>query len=66
MKSAVTFHGYRWYTAHNNSADQNRALVKYLSDIVSYVGWKLRGVEAMLFAAFTSTGVPGAIAMSKT
>ena len=30
------------------SADQNRALVKYLSDIVSYVGWKLRGVEAML------------------
>ena len=30
------------------SADQNRALVKYLSDIISYVGWKLRGVEAML------------------
>ena len=30
------------------SADQNRRLVKYLSDIVSYVGWKLRGVEAML------------------
>ena len=30
------------------SADQNRALVQYLSDIVSYVGWKLRGVEEML------------------
>ena len=30
------------------SADQNRQLVKYLSDIVSYVGWKLRGVEEML------------------
>ena len=30
------------------SADQNRRLVRYLSDIVSYVGWKLRGVEAML------------------
>ena len=26
----------------------------------------LGGVEAMLFAAFTSTGVPGAIAMSAT
>ena len=30
------------------SAEQNRLLVKYLSDIVSYVGWKLRGVEEML------------------
>ena len=30
------------------SADQNRELVRYLSDIVSYVGWKLRGVEEML------------------
>ena len=30
------------------SADQNRQLVNYLSDIVSYVGWKLRGVEEML------------------
>ena len=30
------------------SVDQNRRLVKYLSDIVSYVGWKLRGVEQML------------------
>ena len=30
------------------SAAQNRQLVRYLSDIVSYVGWKLRGVEAML------------------
>ena len=30
------------------SLDQNRALVQYLSDIVSYVGWKLRGVEEML------------------
>ena len=30
------------------SADQNRRLVKYLSDIVSYVGWKLRDVESML------------------
>ena len=30
------------------SADQNRRLVQYLSDIVSYVGWKLRGVEEML------------------
>ena len=30
------------------SASQNRDLVRYLSDIVSYVGWKLRGVEEML------------------
>ena len=30
------------------SADQNRQLVRYLSDLVSYVGWKLRGVEEML------------------
>ena len=30
------------------SAAQNRYLVHYLSDIVSYVGWKLRGVEEML------------------
>ena len=30
------------------SADQNCQLVRYLSDIVSYVGWKLRGVEEML------------------
>ncbi len=30
------------------SAEQNRRLVKYLSDIVSYVGWKLRDVESML------------------
>ena len=30
------------------SAEQNRQLVAYLSDIVSYVGWKLRGVEEML------------------
>ena len=30
------------------TVDQNRRLVKYLTDIVSYVGWKLRGVEEML------------------
>ena len=30
------------------SAEQNRRLVQYLSDIVSYVGWKLRGMEEML------------------
>ena len=30
------------------SVHQNRRLVKYLSDIISYVGWKLRGVEDML------------------
>ena len=30
------------------SAEQNRRLVRYLCDIVSYVGWKLRGVEEML------------------
>ena len=30
------------------SAEQNRQLVRYLTDIVSYVGWKLRGVEDML------------------
>lgn len=30
------------------SAAQNRQLVQYLADIVSYVGWKLRGVEEML------------------
>ena len=30
------------------SAEQNRQLVQYLSDIVSYVGWKLRDVEEML------------------
>ena len=29
-------------------ADRNRAIAAYLSDIVSYVGWKLRGVESML------------------
>ena len=27
---------------------RNRAVAAYLSDIVSYVGWKLRGVESML------------------
>ncbi|MBQ9194015.1 MAG: PD-(D/E)XK nuclease family protein [Bacteroidales bacterium] len=30
------------------SRDQNRLLSGYLSDIVTYVGWKLRGVESML------------------
>ena len=30
------------------SVEQNRQLVQYLCDIVSYVGWKLRGVEDML------------------
>ena len=30
------------------SAEQNCRLVRYLCDIVSYVGWKLRGVEDML------------------
>ena len=30
------------------SADQNRQLVQYLCDIVSYVGWRLRGVEDMI------------------
>ena len=30
------------------SADQNRRLVRYLGDIVGYVGWKLRGMEEML------------------
>ena len=30
------------------SAEQNRQLLQYLSDIVSYVGWKLRSVEEML------------------
>ena len=34
--------------AQEPSADQNRQLVRYLSDLVSYVGWKLRGVEEML------------------
>ncbi|MBR1589058.1 MAG: hypothetical protein IJ658_12120, partial [Kiritimatiellae bacterium] len=29
MKSDVTFCGYRWYTAHNNPADQNRVPVKW-------------------------------------
>ena len=29
-------------------AGQNRQLVKYLTDIVSYVGWRLLGVEEML------------------
>ena len=29
-------------------AARNRAVAAYLSDIVSYVGWKLRGVESML------------------
>ena len=29
-------------------AARNRAIAAYLSDIVSYVGWKLRGVESML------------------
>ena len=31
-----------------SSAEQNRRIVKYLSDIVGYVGWKLRSVEDML------------------
>lgn len=30
------------------SAGQNRRLAGYFSDIISYVGWKLRGVEEML------------------
>ena len=30
------------------SVEQNHRFAAYLSDIVSYVGWKLRGVEAML------------------
>ena len=30
------------------SKDQNRAVAAYLSDIVTYLGWKLRGVEPML------------------
>ena len=30
------------------SADQNRQLVQYLCDFVSYVGWRLRGVEDMI------------------
>ena len=30
------------------SATQNGRLVRYLSDIISYVGWKLRGLEEML------------------
>ena len=30
------------------SADQNRQLVQYLCDIISYVGWRLRGVEDMI------------------
>ena len=30
------------------SADQNRRVAGYLGDIVSYIGWKLRGVESML------------------
>ena len=29
MKSDVTFYGYRWYTAHNNTADQNRVPVMW-------------------------------------
>jgi len=29
-------------------AARNKAIAAYLSDIVSYVGWKLRGVESML------------------
>lgn len=29
MQSAVTFYGYRWYTAHNNTADQNRVPVQW-------------------------------------
>ena len=30
------------------SAEQNKAVAAYLADIVSFVGWKLRGVESML------------------
>ena len=30
------------------SKDQNRAVAAYLSDTVTYLGWKLRGVEPML------------------
>ena len=30
------------------SAEQNGRIAAYLSDIVSYIGWKLRGVESML------------------
>ena len=30
------------------SVEQNRRLVQYLGDIVSYVGWRLRGVEEMI------------------
>ena len=30
------------------SATQNRSLAAWLADIISYVGWKLRGVESML------------------
>ncbi len=30
------------------SREQNRHIAGYLSDIVSYIGWKLRGVESML------------------
>ena len=30
------------------SVQQNHAVAAYLSDIVSYIGWKLRGVESML------------------
>ena len=30
------------------SVEQNRQLVKYLCDIISYVGWRLRGVEDMI------------------
>ena len=33
MKSSVTFHGYRWYTAHTNSADQNRVPVKWTIEV---------------------------------
>ncbi|MGN0846383.1 MAG: autotransporter-associated beta strand repeat-containing protein, partial [Kiritimatiellia bacterium] len=29
MKTAVSFTGYRWYTAHGNSADQNRVPIEW-------------------------------------
>ncbi|MBQ6337926.1 MAG: autotransporter-associated beta strand repeat-containing protein [Kiritimatiellae bacterium] len=32
-KSSVTFYGYRWYTAHNHSADQNRVPVKWTIEV---------------------------------
>ena len=32
----------------DTAVSQNRALAAWLADIISYVGWKLRGVESML------------------